>query len=46
MIRLNIKDFLLERPITINTDDNIHKKEVVRGFIVAAIFSIAYGFYE
>ena len=46
MIRLNIKDFLLERPITINTDDNIYKKEVVRGFIVAAIFSISYGFYE
>jgi len=44
--RLNIKDFLLERPITINTDDDIHKKEVLRGFIVATIFSIAYGFYE
>lgn len=46
MVNLNIKDVLLERPITINSDNDIHRKEVRRGFIAATIYSIVYGFYE
>ncbi len=46
MYSLKIEEFLFERPITINSDKNIHKKEVRRGFIAATIYSIGYGFFE
>ncbi|MFX1453024.1 MAG: hypothetical protein ACFFCM_19475 [Promethearchaeota archaeon] len=43
---LKIKEFILERTITVNSDNDMHKKQVQRGIIAATIFSISYGFYE
>ncbi|MFX1567178.1 MAG: hypothetical protein ACFFCV_02290 [Promethearchaeota archaeon] len=46
MHSVQLKDFLFERPITIIFDENLHKKEVLKGFIAVTIYSIVYGFYE
>ena len=41
-----IKEFFLQRPITINYNNDMNKNEFQRGFIAATICSIGYGFYE
>lgn len=45
MCKMNLRDFILERPLRIQKKDK-HKILVKRGFIAAFVYSLFYGFYE
>ncbi len=45
MIKEKIRNFFVEKPIRLNSEED-HRKIVKRGLLAALIYSIIYGFYE